>query len=361
MRTALMSWLLLAGCVLSALPGSSAAQRLDDHDPARVEPDARRLALSPIVEQGSEALLKLTVEGAPASQLLARIERIRSNTTLSPAAREAILHSYVERLRGLPPGSAPQPVLDWLAQAPPLAVTGHEEGPHHAVPLFNVAGAARGLVNEWSWRSGHDEVAGNAPLPLATLAGRLGSMPLRSPRFRGARFAIGRLPTPALEALAAQCAMLPDGCGKARADIELARGNVGWLRAWLAGAAVGEALPRLRRTRLFMSSSEARELMEAALEHPDTAVAAWAMSDLTAHPSTDETVRLEWGGRLVTLLDHPELGGAAALQLARMDPGDWLEAAASRPLGQRGRQRLELLAEMENTLKASAAGSEVDR
>lgn len=349
-------WLAIAGCLLITVPVTGTAQRLDE--PAWAEPEARSLAASPAVERASEALLELTLEGADARRLIAAIGRIRSERALAPALRDAALLGYVERLRELSPGSAPPAVLQWLAETPPLAVTGHEEGAHHPVPLFNVAGAARGLANEWAWQRGHDDLAGNGPLSLSAVAGELGGLDPGTPRFRGIRAAIERLPGDRLDALAAQCAILPDGCGQARADIELARANAGWLREWLPAATPQAAIPRLQRIRHTLPPAQANELMKTALRHPDKGVAAWAMSDITAHLPKDASRRQEWGNHLVGLLDDPDLGGAAALQLARMGGGDWLEAAAARELTERGRRRLQLLAELESSAKASETETE---
>lgn len=349
MRIASIARLALASCLIMIIAIPGMAQRLGK--PEWVEPDAHRVAASPTVERAAEALLEQTLAGTAAQQQLAAIARISADTTLTPAQRDAVLHVYLRRLRDFAPGTAPPAVLAGLSQLRPLAVIAHEEGAHHGVALFNIASAARGLANEWAWRDGHDAVAGSTALPLSTLAEELGRVTPDGPRFRGMRFAIGRLPAPALEALAARCAMMPGGCGRARADIELARGNVRWLKPWLASAAAAEVVPRLRDLRRFLTPPEERELLKAALSHPNKGVAARAMSDLTSSMPKDDGLRREWGSQLVGLLDDPQLGAAAALQLARFDTADWLEAAANQPLGEVGQKRLELLAELENTVK----------
>lgn len=349
MRTASIARLALASCLLLTFPATGMTQRLEA--PAWVESHARQIAASPAVERSAEALLERTLAGASAREQIAAMARIRADTAMPAAQRDAVLHRYVEQLRDFAPATVPQPVLDWLAQAPPLAITGHPEGTHHGVALFNVARAARGLTNEWSWRRGHDDVTGIAPLSPDTLAELLGRLPANSPQFRGARYAIGRLPVHDLEALASHCAATLDGCGRARADIELARGNVAWLETWVTSASRTNAVPLLRRAGRFLAPSDAGALMKAAVAHPDKAVAAWAMSELTSSMPKDETLRREWGSRLVSLLGDTELGAAAALQLARMDTTDWLEAATKQPLGEDARMRLELLAELEDAVK----------
>lgn len=341
--------LALAGCLLATLP---IANGQSPDGPAWVETDARHLADSSTVADAANVLLESTLAGADATTLIARLERIRIDSALLPVERDAVLYRHIEQLRSLPPGSSPQRVLDWLASVEPLAVTGHEEGPHHAVPVFNVARAARGLANEWSWRRGHDLAAGGDRLPLPALARELGSIPAQDPRHRGMRFAVERLPAAALDQLAVHCAGTLGGCGDARADIELARGNTRWLERWLASTDAARIVPRLQRARRFLSPSNAQSLMQSALEHPDPAVAAWAMSDLTAHLPKDEDGRRDWGTQLLGMLDDRDLGSAAALQLARMDAGTWLEAASKAPLGEHGRRRLELLAEMAAELEA---------
>lgn len=350
--------LALLGCLLATLSVFAGSSQDDPH---RVEPGAARLAASPAVAESAHALLERTLAGAGADALIDRILRIRTDSTLVPVERDAVLYRYIEQLRALEPGSAPKRVIDWLANADPLAVTGHEEGPHHAVPVFNVAGAARGLANEWAWRSGQDLVTGASALTLSGLARELGSLPAEDARFRGMRFAVERLPSATLDRLAVHCAATRGGCGQARAAIELARGNVRWLRDWLTTADAGEVTPLLRRSRRHLSSPDARALMQAALKHPAPAVAAWAMSDLTAHLPKDESRRREWGEKLLGFLDHRDLGGAAALQLARMDADAWLAAASTQSLGERGRRRLELLAELTAELEAERGRGGAER
>lgn len=338
-------WPVLAGCLLVIWSGTAPAQR--PNDPVWVEPDARALTGSPAIERSADALLERTLSGAGTHALAAEMSEIRGNASLSPAERDAVLFNYIERLRDFPPGTAPEALLEWLAGVPPLAVTAHEEGAHHPVALFDVATAARGLANEWAWRRGHEAVAGHNALAPSTLADQLTQGTPDSPEYRGMRYAIQRMPVERLDALALHCASGLDGCGDVRADIELARGNLDWLQHWLQTASARVVMPRLKHARAMLPPAKASELSRAALEHPDAGIAAWAMSDLTAHLPKDRAVRQQWGSRLLDLLDDPDLGGAAALQLARMDGGDWLEAATTKTLTEHGRRRLELLAELE--------------
>lgn len=346
-------WLALAGWFLLSPPATGAVQHFED--PLWTEPEARSLAASPAVDRAIESLLQLTLAGADAPGLIDAIDRLRRDEALTPPERDAVLYGYVRRLRGFPPGTVPGAVLDRLAGAAPLAVTGHEEGPHHAVPLFNVAAAARGLANEWAWRRGHAAIAGPDPIALSTLAEELAGSTLDQPRFRGMRLAIERLPATRLDELSRLCAAHPAGCGIARADIELARGNVAWLKRWVAVASPENLTPRLQALRRRMPPSDATAIMQAALRHPDAGVVARAMSDITSHLPKEASARKAWGIRLVDLLDEPDLGAAAALQLARLGSEDWLEAALSRPLGEKALRRIELLAELENALQAQQA------
>lgn len=338
-------WPALAGCLLIIWSTAVLAQRPDD--PVWVDPDARAVAASPAVERRADALLERTLSGGDARALVAEIREVRGDTSLIPAERDAVLLGYIERLREFSPGTAPETVLEWLADAPPLAVTVHEEGAHFPVALFNVAAAARGLANEWAWRRGHEAVAGRDPLPLSTLADQLAQNTPGSPEYRGMRYAVQRMPVERLDVLALHCASGLDGCGKMRADIELARGNVGWLQQWLLAASPRNVIPRLKLVRIQLPPGGASKVIRTALEHRDPGVAAWAMNDLTAHLPKDRAARQQWGSALLDLLDDPDLGGAAALQLARMDGDDWLEAAAAKTLTEHGRRRLELLAELE--------------
>ncbi len=338
-------WPALAGCLLVIWSNAAMAQRPDS--PVWVEPDARAEAASPAVERRANALLERTLSGADARALVAEINKIRGDASLISAERDAVLFGYIERLRDFPPGTAPEPLLDWLADTQPLAVTAHEEGTHYHVALFNVAAAAHGLANEWAWRRGHEAVAGHDALPLSTLADKLGKNTSGGPEYRGMRYAIRKMPVERLDVLALHCAVDLDGCGEARADLELARGNLDWLQHWLMAASARDVIPRLRQARTQLPPGGASKVIRTALEHRDPGVVAWAMSDLTAHLPKGRAARQQWGSRLLDLLDDPDLGGAAALQLARMDGNDWLEAAATKTLTGDGRRRLELLAELE--------------
>lgn len=349
-------WPALVGCLLIIWTSSTTAQW--SGDPVWVEPDTRAQVASPAVDRRADALLERTLSGADTRSLVAEITDIRNDSSLLQSERDAVLFSYIERLREFSPASAPEALLDWLADVTPLAVTAHEEGAHYPVALFNVAAAARGLANEWAWRSGHETVAGRETLPLSTLADKLGRNPPGGPEYRGTRYAIQRMPVERLDALALQCAAALDGCGGARPDIELARGNVDWLQDWLTAASAQDVIPRLRQARSQLPHERATDLIRTALEHKDPGIAAWAMSDLTAHLPKDVAARLEWGRRLLDLLDDPDLGGAAALQLARMGGDDWLEAAATKTLTEGGLRRLELLAELEVAVSDSEPESE---
>jgi hypothetical protein len=338
--------LALASCLLTALPVVISAAAAAE--PTRVPPEARWTAISSEVEARIESLLETSLSDA--GKVSSRIDELRVDPGLSPAERDAVLYGYLQRLRRLPPGTLPSFILDRLSAMPPLAVTGHEEGPHHPVPLFNVAAAARGLANEWDWREGFEQVTRSAD--TAALAGALATAPADGARYRGMVAALEQLPRYRHDELALQCASTPIGCGPGRVEIELARGNVGWLETWIASAQAPELAAQLPGLRRQLAREAADALMLVAMQHPDKSIAALAMSDLTDHLPKSPQIRREWGTHLVGLLDDPALGGAAALQLARMDNEDWLQAAASRPLGEAGRRRLELLAELESALES---------
>ncbi len=358
MRTAFLR-LAPASCLLIALTFTTAASVANG--PSRVPPQARWTAQTAAVEEHIDSLLELTLDQAGSREILAAVATIRSDTTLPPEQRDAALYGYLQRLRDHPPGTAPSAVLEQLSHTAPLAVVGHEEAPWHQVALFNIAAAARGLANEWSWRDGHERVRATPPAGAASLAGELDALSADDPRYRGMLAAVAELPGQRLDALALHCASTPGGCGPARADIELARHNSDWLASWASAAPPSDLLPRLARVRRHLPRKDANDLMRAALSHRDRGVAAWAMSDLTSHLPKDSSLRREWGERLIGLLDDPALGGAAALQLARMDSEDWLEAAARRPLSENARRRLDLLAQMESTLSESGKAGGGDK
>jgi hypothetical protein len=358
MRHASLPWPTLAGGLLLLLPLLTAAQRIEP--PLRVEPEARLLANAPEVSERADALLDRTLAAGDARDLLRALQAVHSDTRLTAVERDAVLHGYLQRLRRQAPGTAPADVLEWLAGLQPMTVIGHEEGAHRDVPLFNIEAAARGLANEWAWRAGYGAIIGSLVESPRTLARQLDSLPPSDPRARGMISAMPRTHAGRLDAIAMHCATLPSGCAKARAPLELARGNVEWLRSWLAGAPAGDVVPILRQARLQRTSGEADALARAALEHPDKGVAAWALNDLTVHLPKAAGERKAWGRRLVDLLEDGDLGAAAALQIARLDTDDWIEAAAARPLSDLASRRLELATEAAAKLENARDGGRED-
>ncbi|NBB92242.1 MAG: hypothetical protein GVY32_03640 [Gammaproteobacteria bacterium] len=320
------------------------------------ELDSRDLPGIERLDESVDPLLAATQSARDPDEVLAALAAVRADESIPLLEREAILHRYLERLRELPPGTADAKVLDWFGSLAPLAVTGHPEGRHHPVPVFNLVATARGLSNQWAWQAARDSVSGPGAASPAGLAAAFDEAAPNTPVGRGLQAGIDALPASRLEAVALACATRVGGCGHLRADIELARGNRQWLDGWLADAPAAEVLPRLRRAREHLNGEAAGQLMTAALDHPDAGVAAWALNDLTDHLPKDAAARAQWSERLVELLDEPRLGSAAALQLARLKPSRWLlESAAAHPdpLVQR---RLELVAEMDHTLLAVEPG-----
>jgi hypothetical protein len=316
--------------------------------------EARTTALNAGVRSRAAELLDNSLARPSAPAIIARLRDARSDPAFSPVEQDALIHAYLSELRELSPEAVPREVLEWIRDLRPRAVMGHEEGRHHPVPVFNIAAEAQGLLNQWAWQDGHDAVAGPNRLAVERLTAVLAETPQHEPRARGMRRGLQRLTRPELDRLAAACAATPSGCGTARADIELARGHSGWLVSWLAVAAPSDALPRLREVRRSWSREAAHALILSAVSHPDPGVAGWAISDISRYLPKDAEFRRDWGARLVDLLGDEQKGSAAALQLARIDTEDWIEAAAARPLGDLARQRLSLIAEAEALLGAEA-------
>jgi hypothetical protein len=316
------------------------------------------LLASTAVHDAAQRLLARALQPAADEDLLPALEALAADRTLPAAERDAVLLRFIDLLRTRPPGTVSTRVLDWLSSRPAAALTGHEEGPHHAVALFNVRAAALGLRNQWQWQTGYRASAdrdGPAPAQLLSTASAADVAWLR-----GARAGLREAAPARLDALHRTCTATPgtDGCAALHPDVQLARRDIEWLEAWLRTAAPASATPRLRQARERWPSEAADRLMQGALEHPAPEVAAWALSDLTAHLPADGAVREDWGRQLIALLDDPQLGGAAALQLVRMPSGDWLERAAAAQPSEAARKRLELMARLESG--SAEAGPDAD-
>lgn len=346
---------LLAAVPMAAIVLAAIVRADTSGDPLWIWPDRAPL-LTTEIHLAADALIGETLQKDHAPDLLSSLSALYRDRTTPAIEREAILHEYLQRLRALPPGSVPPEVLDWFQALPPLVLTGHEEGPHHPVPLFNLAASAAGLSNQWAWQRGYDLIAGPAATAPAHSVPAMARAERDSPGTRGMRAAIAMLPVDRLRELAFGCAATAGGCGHLRPDIELARGNLAWVESWMATAPAGSVLPRLRQARRHLPPQAAERLMTAAVSHPDAGVAAWALSDITSHLPKAADGREAWGQALLAWLGDDRLGAAAALQLARIHPPDWLlEAAAGEP-DERIRRRLELVAEMDYALQAAEPG-----
>lgn len=346
---------LLAAVPMAAILLAAIVRADASGEPLWVWPD-QAPPLTTDIHLATDALIGETLQTKRAPDLLSRLSALYQDRTTPAIEREAILHEYLQRLRALPPGSLSPQVLDWFQTLPPLVLTGHEEGPHHPVPLFNLAAAAAGLSNQWAWQRGHDLIVGPAAMATARSVQAMTLAEHDSPGTRGMRAAIAMLPVERLDDLAFGCAATAGGCGHLRPDIELARGNLEWLETWMATAPAGSVMPRLRQARRHLPPQAAERLMTTAVSHTDAGVAAWALSDITSHLPKAADAREAWGQTLLALLGDDRLGAAAALQLARIHPPDWLlEAAAGEP-DERIRRRLELVAEMDYALQASEPG-----
>lgn len=311
-------------------------------------------ALTPRVLDVADQLASLSLGGADAGTLIDALGKDRPDW--SHAELDAMRHHFLDTLRVAGPGAAPGEVITWLAQQPAGAWVGHEEGRHHAIPLFNLAAAARGLENQWRWERGYAAIE-IEPDP-ARLADDLARLPGNDPRSRGMRVGLSRADRARLDELATACATRLGGCGPARADIELARGGIDWLEAWVTVAPPSEVSARLAMLDRRLPRDSARRILSAAMGHPDPSVAARSLSHFAAIVPKDEAARRAWGDRLVGLLDHEALGAAAALQLATLDEGDWIEAAAAQPMSERARRRLSLIADAQAVLQQRDATAE---
>lgn len=113
----------------------------------------------PVVRERAASLLEelQRVDAQQAGQLL---DRLGDDPQLTAAQRDAVAMALVRRLRQMPPGRIDRTVVDHLAEWTPRAWRRHEESASLQVPLFNVAAATRGLINQWDWQAGAADIAG---------------------------------------------------------------------------------------------------------------------------------------------------------------------------------------------------------
>ncbi|MEJ8569723.1 HEAT repeat domain-containing protein [Elongatibacter sediminis] len=232
-------------------------------------------------------------------------------------AREADVYRFTVALGDLPEDLVPPPLLQQLEAWPIQTLIAHEEGPGHAVPLFNIRAAARGVRAAQIRRAGERQASLLLPAGpetwLRTFAGTDDEQ-----RRRGFIDVLHAAPEAERRAIAT--AALAGAAGQPRFAVAAAHSvaSLNDARAMLALMEVADGADLnwnevLRSGAGQLDETQRADLLLGAMADwpPDRAALAMGIltPGLTRHPDVTES--------LFELLDHPELGASAALALSR--------------------------------------------
>lgn len=270
------------------------------------------------------------------------LDALAQDREVNPVTADAVMYDYIRRLRAEPPGSAPPEVLVFLKQYQPRAVQVHPESVAGRIPLFDVAGAARGLDHQWRHHSALEEFQNADPsrrleLMQAATAG---------PEAAGIRVALRRLPKSELDSLMTRMTGSP-GHDDWVVETALAAGRGDEVAARIAGASPGDASRWIRGAMETLPDTELIPLLRAGLVHSDPGVQGLAMARITDRlEDADAADRAAWRDDLLTRLADPDTGSAAALQLARVADDEWLAAQREQATDPVTERRLALAARL---------------
>ncbi|QKK02188.1 MAG: hypothetical protein HND55_05665 [Pseudomonadota bacterium] len=314
----------------------------------------------PVVRERAASLLEelQRVDAQQAGQLL---DRLGDDPQLTAAQRDAVAMALVRRLRQMPPGRIDRTVVDHLAEWTPRAWRRHEESASLQVPLFNVAAATRGLINQWDWQAGAADIAGTGGPPLDAVLDRVAARP-DAPYARGVRKALSGLSGARLDQVIALSRQRPALSDTLLPELWLARGAWDELATWLRTAPVPRAAPVLGRAASDLSAEGFLPLGEAALNHPEPGLRALAMAYQTDAWMSRPGWPQGWSRRLWAHIDDRDLAATAALQLARLDaPARWRAKPALAPPGALQSPHLARIEALAGVSRSGGAGGKRQR
>lgn len=265
------------------------------------------------------------------------------------AAAESVLLEFTQSLKWLPAWSVDAKVLAFLRTYEPRVMAEHPDHPAAKIPRYNIRAAAAGVENEWR----RQQAVAEGGYRLATDPDRfvvdyIASQP--GPERQGLLDALAMAGPLALGVVAHTAAGASETHASA-AELAFAAAalvqDTGTL-ASLIGQGHGAGHHALAHLAKTLPAIELRELFDAALAGPDTMTAGLAIAQLA--PRLLHLPEVE--DRLFGLLDHPELGAAAALTLSlEAEPGrvGRLASIAGResPGAARARMALDLVKQRE--------------
>ena len=306
--TIAIALILMARAALAVAPAHIPAA--PNWDPQLAMETARQYDTSAAVSELTQ-LLYATDSG----QVLQALKALERRADWPVPAREAALAAFAESLRGVPRDVVPESVLDHLKAYRPRTLVPHHDRADVGEPLFRIGDALYGVENGWTYdeaaiRGGR--LAARGPMEFIGAWRRADSLPKRNGLLDGLRVAspeaVQAVHLQAMMALTTEPAIAP-----LAARYALATGDVDALQQVILQGDSAMLPHTLRQAAAQLHTREAANIFLDLLDDaPAPRVAlvlgAWA-------PMLVESPEVE--ARLLTLLDHPELGSAAALTLSK--------------------------------------------
>jgi len=279
-----------------------------------------------------QTLMELTIAGSTV-ELLELLMETGSRLDWPLPARESVLFDYTQQLRKLPAGTVPHEAMTFLKSFASGTRVPHEDHASVGVPLFNIRAAAIGVENDWlreaALLEGLALVAAN-PRALVDVF-----LIETHPAARGGY--LDTLPQATTDQL---LGVSKSAAHRLRNQVELTplAGRAALLSGDLEALAAvftlgsGPALaPLMRDAAVVLGVADSALLMSDAIEHAPAENAALAIAELGPAAVRDASGQ----AMLLSRLEDPDLGAAAALTLARHGTPDALQtlekAAASGP------------------------------
>ncbi len=316
----------VAGFLVAALCAASAAKATESDSEGGSTATAAPIALH------SRALLLETRSPARAEALLQALSEVARHPELDAHARDALLFDYLQGLRELPRRQVPEAVLDWLASYPVQSWRRHEESATAMEPEFAINAGAEGLKQQWRFQDGQETLRSalsGDPTPVLKRYLKLSpGDPLRT----GMESMPERLAEPALRRLAAAIDAGPPVLSGSLLNgmVRLRLGDLDGLARLLSLADPIVIAGVLRPADAHLPPAAALQFARMALAHPDPGTQGLALAVAGRVLAGRPGPHPDWSSELVALLSDPDLGAAAALQLARTLDGEQVEALAER-------------------------------
>lgn len=297
--------------LLILVPGLSHAQFSEDAE--AWERDEALRASESVNTQTQRNKLQSLLKAGESEASLALIQNIQNEESWPAPARERVIYEYVTSLRHETPRVVGKELLSYLQNYQSTVLVPHEDHPSGNVPLFNIKGAAAGVVNGWTRQEAAFKGAALIledpdSLPLAYLSesslpaqqGLLDSLDTASPTQLKSisGFALRNLETyPQLVAVASKSALISMD---QESLLMLAESGYGAGIHTLFSVSVKQ-----------LDKVQIQQLLQAALRNPSHETAALAIAQLGPALSGNEPSE----SLLLEMLGDPKLGSSAALAL----------------------------------------------